>query len=111
MKANFKNSFSFKLDKTYKIENFVYKISGKLEKSNLQIKPPFKNIFLKNEVREIFLSDFVTQMTFSPDNMIISGSGKYSFDNLNFLKIKLKNILKINHFILHRILSLKMILQ
>ncbi len=100
LKANFKNSFSFKLDKTYKIENFVYKISGKLEKSNLQIKPPFKNIFLKNEVREIFLSDFVTQMTFSPDNMIISGSGKYSFDNLNFLKIKLKNIFKNQSFYL-----------
>ncbi len=98
LKADIKNSFSLTLDETYKVKNFIYKISGKLENSNLEIKPPFKSIFFKDEINEIFLSDFITQITFKPDNLIINGSGKYSFDNLDFLEINLENNFKKKSF-------------
>ena len=60
----------------------------------MNLSEPFKNDFINEEIKEIYFSDFQTQIIFDPRNIIVNGNGKYSFDNLNFFKINLTNILK-----------------
>ena len=94
LKADLKNNFSIKLDETYKIKDYNLNSSGSLYKGKLNLSEPFKNDFINEEIKEIYFSDFQTQIIFDPRNIIVNGNGKYSFDNLNFFKINLTNILK-----------------
>ena len=41
LKANFQNNISIDLDETYKVKNYNYKISGNLEKANLNLLKTF----------------------------------------------------------------------
>ena len=94
LKADLKNNFSIKLDETYKIKDYNLNTSGSLYKGKLNLSEPFKNDFINEEIKEIYFSDFQIQTIFDPRNIIVNGNGKYSFDNLNFFKINLTNILK-----------------
>ena len=50
---------------------------------------------LIEELKEIYLSDFKIKMNFEK-NINFTGSGKYSFNNSDFLKINLNNNFKNN---------------
>ena len=91
LKANLNNSLSISLDSTYKLINYNYGISGKLEEAKLELKKPFKTIFLKNEIKEIYLTNSNVKSTFKPKSININGNGKYSFNNLDFFKINVDN--------------------
>ena len=90
-KANFNNNFSIKFDDTYKVKDYNYSISGKLEKGKFELSSQMKNNFLSGEITDIYFSDLKMKTIFTPKNIKISGEGKYSFDNSNFLDINLEN--------------------
>ena len=91
LKANLNNNFSIEFDNTYKVKGYNYSVYGKLEKSKFELSNPIKNDFVTEEIRKIYFSDFKIKTTFKPKTVKISGEGKYSFDNLNFLNVNLEN--------------------
>ncbi len=91
LKADLKNNISIDLDKTFKIIDYNYSISGKIEKGMFRFNKPFKNNFTNEEIKEIYLSDLQITSIFNPDNIKVKGDGKYSLNNLNFLKINLES--------------------
>ena len=91
LKAEFNNNFSVELDNTYKVKDYNYSVIGKLEKSKFKLSSSIKNNFITEEITNIYFSDLEMRTIFKPKNIKISGEGKYSFDNLNFLNVNLEN--------------------
>ena len=91
LKADINNNFSIELDNTYKVKDYNYSVIGKLEKSEFELLSPIKNEFVNEEITNIYFSDFKMKTTLNPKDIKISGEGKYSFDNLNFLNVNLEN--------------------
>ncbi len=100
IKAELNNNFSINLDNTYKIQDYNYTVTGKLEKSKFELVSTIKNSFIKKELKEIYFSDLQIKSIFLPNNVKLNGEGKYSFDNKNFQKINLKNNFKNNSLFL-----------
>ena len=94
LKADLINNFSIELDHTYKVKDYNYSVTGKLEKSKFELLSPIKNDFLTEEIKDIFLSDIKMKTIIKPKTIQIIGEGKYSFDDLNFLNINLENNFK-----------------
>ena len=91
LRANINNNLFIKFDKTYKIVDYNYSISGKLEKSKYILPNPLENRFIIEKIKEVYISDFDLKTIFSPKKVKFSGNGNYSFDNLDFFKINLKS--------------------
>jgi len=91
IKADLNNNFFIKFDDTYKVKDYNYSITGKLKKSKFEFSSPIKNVFATEEITNIYFSDLEMKTIFKPNTIKISGEGKYSFDNLNFLNINLEN--------------------
>ena len=100
IKAELNNNFSINLDNTYKIQDYNYTVTGKLEKSKFELVSTIKNSFIKKELKEIYFSDLQIKSIFLPNNVKLNGEGKYSFDNKNFQKMNLKNNFKNNSLFL-----------
>ena len=96
LKANFNNTLSINLDKTYKVENYNYNISGNIKNSKFILKKTIKNNFINNEIKDIYFTNFQLAMNFNPEIIKLKGEGKYSLNNLDFLKINLDNQIKKN---------------
>ena len=92
--GNFSNSISVNLDKTYKITNYNYSLSGELKKSKIELFQTIKNNFSIKEIKEIFLLNTQVDLDLSKKNFKLGVNGKYSFDNLDFLKLDLESIFK-----------------
>ena len=91
LKADLNNNFSIELDDTYKVNDYNYSITGKIDKSKFELLSPIKNNFIKEEIKNIYFSNHKIKTIFKPKSINISSEGKYSFDNLNFLKINVEN--------------------
>ena len=91
LKADLNNNISFEFDNTYKVKDYNYSIIGELENSMFELSNPIKNNFVTEKITNIYLSGLKLRTIFKPQDIKISGDGKYSFDNLNFLKINLEN--------------------
>ena len=89
LNGKFNNNLYVEFDNTYKIIDYNYKFFGKIEKSNLELSSVIKNNFITDEIKEIYFSDYNIQSTITPKNLKISGEGKYSFNNFDFLKLSL----------------------
>ena len=101
LKGSFNNDILINLDKTYKVTNYSYKFSGKVKKSKIELFETIKNSFNIVEIKEIFLSDTKVDLEVSKQNYKWAAIGKYSFNNLDFLELRLdsslrKNLLKIS---------------
>ena len=94
LKANLNNNITIELDKTYKVQDYNYSISGKIEKSKFELSESIKNNFITEEIKEIYLSDLQIKTIFETKNISLNGEGKYSFNNMDFLKINLENKFK-----------------
>ena len=66
LNGDFNNTFSINLDKTYKVENYNYNITGNIKNSKFELQHSFKNNFIKNEIKDINFSNFNLAMNFSP---------------------------------------------
>ncbi len=91
LKADLSNNISLNLDNTYKIKDYSYNISGKIEKSKIELLKPFKNDYFRDELKTVYLSELKIKTTIIPKNISFNGEGKYSFNNLDFLKIDFEN--------------------
>ncbi len=96
LEADLNNSISVDLDKTYKIKDYDYSISGIVKKSKLELLQPIKNIIITDEIKTLYLSDLEISTSFQPKNFISEGKGKYSFNNLNYYKLNFDNSFKKN---------------
>jgi len=94
LNGDFSNNILVNLDKTYKVTNYNYKLSGKLKKSKIELFHTFKNNFNIEEIKEIFLSDAQINLDISKKNFNLGVNGKYSFDNLDYLQLDLETIIK-----------------
>ena len=94
LNGDFNNNILVNLDKTYKVTNYNYKLSGKLKKSKIELFHTFKNNFNIEEIKEIFLSDAQVDLDISKKNFNLGVNGKYSFDNLDFLQLDLETVFK-----------------
>ena len=91
LKADLNNNISIHLDKTYKVIDYKYNISGNLEKAKFELPKSINSSFITKEINNIYLSDFQVKTAFSPNNIKSKGNGKYSFNNSDFAKIDLVN--------------------
>ena len=94
LSADFENNLSINFDKTYKVKDYSYGISGSVNNSNFELLKPLTNPFIKKEFKEIYLSNFKIKSFFSPESVNISGNGQYSFDNKDFLNLNLETSIK-----------------
>ena len=90
-KANLNNSIFIDLDKTYKLKDYEYTISGKIIESRLDLLNSIKNDFIREEIKNIYLSNLNIQTLFLPKNKKLTVNGKYSLDNKEFLSLNLEN--------------------
>ena len=58
LKANLNNTVSIDFDKTYKIKDYNYIISGVVEHGKFESSKPIKNNLISQEIKEIYFSDF-----------------------------------------------------
>ena len=93
-KGNFKNNLYLNFDKTLKVKNYSYDISGKIEKVKFNFLKPINNIILKNQIDEVDINDLEIQTIFSPKRIRSKGSGKYSLNKSDFSKIIFENDIK-----------------
>ena len=107
LSANLSNNISVDFDKTYKIRDYSYELSGKVEKSNLELENSIKNNLIIDEIKEIFFSDLLVKANISNNSSLINISGEYSLDSLDYLKFDLNNIFKNNFLDLKLDLDLK----
>ena len=91
LSGNFNNNITIDFDKTYKIKNYNYNLSGQVQKSEIKFTRTIKNSYINEELSKIFLSDSKLNLNLSPKNLILNGEGDYSFDNLKFSKFNFKN--------------------
>ena len=91
LRGNFNNNIVIDLDKTYKIKNYNYNLSGQIQKSEIKFEKIIKNSYINEDLNKIFLSDSKLNLHLSPKNLKLDGEGDYSFDNLEFSKFSLKN--------------------
>ena len=91
--GNFSNNISVNLDKTYKVKNYNYSVSGELKKSKIELFQTIKNNF-NIEIKEISLLDAQVDLDLSKKNFKLGVNGKYSLDNLDFLQLDLESIFK-----------------
>ncbi len=89
--ANLNNSLEIDFDDTYKVQNFSYNTSGKIDKSKIKLTKPFQNSTIPDEINDIYLSDLQIQSFISHNNIKLNGFGEYSFNNSDFLKINFEN--------------------
>ena len=91
LKAELNNNLSIDLDSTYKVSNYRYGISGKLEEGKFAFKDSIKSSYLPYEIKEIFFLNSQIEGVFNPGSIKLNGQGKYSINNLDFLKLKFEN--------------------
>ena len=91
LEADLNNNFYVALDKTYKVIEYNYNLSGNLKKGEFLLFEEVENEFMKEAVKKVYLSDIKFQSIFNPQSIKLNGDGKYSFNNLEFLKISLEN--------------------
>ena len=89
--GGFRNNFSILLDKTYKLENYNFKISGKVNQSILELSKDFKNEIFTDEINKIYFSDLNLDVNFFPKKYGLDVKGNYSFNDIDFLEFNLKN--------------------
>lgn len=91
LKVNLNNNLNIDFDKTYKIKDYNYRISGNLEKARFEFARSFKNTFITEEIKQIYLTNFQISTIFAKNKIQTNGEGKYSFNNLDYLNLKLEN--------------------
>jgi hypothetical protein len=91
LKADLSNNISLNLDSTYKIKDYSYNILGTIKKGKFELLKPFKNDYIRDELKTVYLSELKIKTTIIPKNISLNGEGKYSFNNLDFSKIDFKN--------------------
>ena len=94
IEADLDNNLFIDLDKTYKVRNYNFNTSGRLEKGEFKFEKLKKNDFIKEEFDKIYFSNLDIKTNFKPKNVILQSDGKYSFNDKNFNKISIGSKIK-----------------
>ncbi len=89
--ADFVNNLSINLDQTYKVKDYNYYTSGTIKKGKFELPKPINNLLIPEKIKEIYLSDLQVKMKLGTGRFEFNGDGKYSLNNLDFLKINFEN--------------------
>ena len=92
LEANLNNNLYINLDSTYKIKDYNYKVTGKLDKSKLQLVNIPENNYFVDKIEFLNLSNFQISTLFKPKIINFKGQGKYSLNEIDLLNIELENI-------------------
>ena len=65
LNGNFNNDIVVNIDKTYKVTNYNYKLSGKVKNGKIGLFENIKNNFIIKDVKEIFFSDTLIEFDIS----------------------------------------------
>ena len=90
LKAELKNNFLLRLDKTYKIKDYKLKSSGKIIEANFNFEKPLKNYFGKKKIDYLAIKSSEIESSFSPKKNYAKIIGKYSLDKEKFLSFDLE---------------------
>ena len=91
IKTSLNNNISIDFDKTYKVKNYDYKLTGNLSEAEIELSKQIKNNFIDEKIKNIFLSNFQISSNFGPKNKNFIGTGKYSINNLDYFDLNFKN--------------------
>ena len=94
LEAKAKNEFSISLDKTYKLNNYLFKSNGKIFVSEIEFQNPLKNDLLKSEINNLYLNNINFITNIDPKTSNAKVEGEYSTNNKNFLKFDFNNVFK-----------------
>ncbi len=94
LEAKAKNEFSIILDKTYKLDNYLFKSNGKIFVSEIEFQNPLKNDLLKSEINNLHLKNINFITNIDPKKSNAKVEGEYSTNNKNFLKFDFNNVFK-----------------
>jgi hypothetical protein len=89
--ANLNNNIYIHLDSTYKIKDYKYSFSGKIEDIKLRLFKPIKNDLITEKIEKLFIKNFNMKTIFTPKKISYKGEGKYSFNDLDFYEINFIN--------------------
>ncbi len=92
LEANLNNNLYINFDSTYKIKDYNYKVTGKLDKSKLQLVNIPENNYFVDKIEFLNLSNFQISTLFKPKIINFKGQGKYSLNEIDLLNIELENI-------------------
>ncbi len=93
VKGNFLNKFKFNLDKTLKLKDYSYNLTGTLNEAKVDFNKEFKSSFFKQEIKEIFLDKSSVKFDLSKkkeSKIFIEGLYKLT-ENRKHKKYKIEN--------------------
>ena len=96
LNADINNNITLTLDSTYKLKDYNYNISGNLEKGKFEFSNPIQNNFMTEKIKSLYFTDIQLKTNLNSKKINLQGKGKYSFDNLDFLKINFESNLSNN---------------
>ena len=96
LNADINNNITLTLDSTYKLKDYNYNISGNLEKGEFEFSNPIQNSFITEKIKSLYFTDIQIKTNFNSKKINLQGKGKYSFDDLDFLKINFESNLSNN---------------
>ncbi len=91
LKANLNNNLTISFDKTYKVEDYNYKISGNIEKGNIKFKDPIKYVFLEKEIKSLQISNLNLSSNIKKNEINFKAEGKYALNLSDFMSISIEN--------------------
>ncbi len=91
LNADINNNITLTLDSTYKLEDYNYNLSGNVEKSKFEFSNPIQNNFITEKIKSLYFTNIEIKKSFNSKNINLLGKGKYSFNNLDFLKINFES--------------------
>jgi len=91
LNANLNNYLFINLDNTYKVKDYNYNFSGNLKESRLEFPDPIKNNYFSDEIKKVYFSESPIKMEFKQKDISLNYNGKYSFNNIDFLKMNLNS--------------------
>ncbi len=89
--AEFNSNFFISFDKTYKVKRYNFRSGGNIIKATFELKKPFSNSFIQEEINQINLIESNFKTDISPNKNTTNISGKYSINNENLLKFDLES--------------------
>ena len=61
---------SIKFDNTFKVKDYDYNFTGKIEKTNFELSSPIKNKIFTDQITNIYLSDLKIKTVIKTHNML-----------------------------------------
>ena len=89
--GSFRNDVKISLDKTYKLKNYNYDLTGTVKKTKFELANVLNNNFIREEIAKIYIKDTKIDYNLSSKKFKLNAIGEYSFNTSDYQKFHLKN--------------------